>query len=79
MSVASHISKIGLIHIYRVVVCLAVKICLNYKSGESQRGGLTLGKVFKLVYSKQANLFKINDKSSTFALNLIEPNPTDRS
>ena len=39
----------------------------------------TLGKVFKLVYSKQANLSKINDKSSTFALNLIEPNPTDRS
>lgn len=39
----------------------------------------TLGKVFKLVYSKQSNLTKLNKKSSTFALNLIEPNPTDRS
>lgn len=39
----------------------------------------TLGKVFKLVYSKQSNLAKLNKKSSTFALNLIEPNPTDRS
>ena len=39
----------------------------------------TLGKVFKLVYSKQSNLVKLNKKSSTFALNLIEPNPTDRS
>ena len=39
----------------------------------------TLGKVFKLVYSKQGNLTKLNKKSSTFALNLIEPNPTDRS
>lgn len=39
----------------------------------------TLNKVFKLVYSKQSNLTKLNKKSSTFALNLIEPNPTDRS
>ena len=39
----------------------------------------TLGKVFKLVYSKQSNLTKLNKKSSTFALNLIEPDPTDRS
>lgn len=39
----------------------------------------TLGKVFKLVYSKQSNLTKLNKKSSTFALNLIEPNPTNRS
>lgn len=39
----------------------------------------TLGKVFKLVYSKQSNLVKLNKKSSTFALNLIEPDPTDRS
>ena len=39
----------------------------------------TLDKVFKLVYSKQSNLVKLNKKSSTFALNLIEPNPTDRS
>ena len=39
----------------------------------------TLGKVFKLVYSKQSNLTKLNKKSSIFALNLIEPNPTDRS
>lgn len=38
----------------------------------------TLGKVFKLVYSKQSNLTKLNKKSSIFALNFVEPNPTDR-
>ena len=37
----------------------------------------TLGKVFKLVYSKQSNLTKLNKKSSIFALNFVEPNPTD--
>lgn len=39
----------------------------------------TLGKVFKLVYSKQSGLSKINKKTSIFALNFIEPNPTDRN
>lgn len=39
----------------------------------------TLGKVFKLVYSKQSGLSKINKKTSIFALNFVEPNPTDRN
>ena len=39
----------------------------------------TLGKVFKLVYSKQSGLSKINKKTSIFALNFVEPNPSDRS
>lgn len=39
----------------------------------------TLGRVFKLVYSKQSNLTKINKKTSIFVLNFIEPNPSDRS
>ncbi len=39
----------------------------------------TLGKVFKLVYSKQSGLSKINKKTSIFALNFVEPNPNDRN